>query len=301
MKVLIIGSEGFIGRTAAAYFESNGYDVYCVDVIDKPGAKYYRISPQHLDFATLFNQFNSLDVCINASGAANVQASFKDTLQDFQLNTHNVMLIAEAIRRIQPACKLINLSSAAVYGNPKVLPVVEEASPAPQSPYGWHKLLSEQICREYAEQFGVNTLSLRLFSAYGEGQKKLLFWDIYQKVLNAKDGAIEMFGTGNETRDFIYIGDVMQALECAVKEATCNGQTINVASGLSTSIADAVKTFLNEAAMAHINPRFLGNNKEGDPLYWQADIRKLEQLGFVQRVPLNLGLKSTIAWMKNQS
>jgi dTDP-glucose 4,6-dehydratase/UDP-glucose 4-epimerase len=211
------------------------------------------------------------------------------------------MLIAEAIRRRQSECKLINLSSAAVYGNPKVLPVAEDAQLVPQSPYGWHKLLSEQICREYAEQFGVKTISLRIFSAYGEGQKKLLFWDTYQKVINTKDGTIEMFGTGNETRDFIYIGDVMQAMECVVNEASFNGQTINVASGLSTSIADAVNVFLKEAGMLHIQPNFLGNNKEGDPIYWQADIRKLEQLGFVQPVSLSLGLKRTIEWMQNKS
>jgi UDP-glucose 4-epimerase len=299
MKILIIGSEGFIGKTAVCYFKAKGDEVFSVDVIDNADDRYYRISPDSHDFSGIFLHFKELDVCLNASGAANVQQSFQRTLEDFRMNTHNVLLIAEGIRKHQAGCKLINLSSAAVYGNPQHLPITEEAIPAPQSPYGWHKLISEQICREYAEQFGIQTLSLRLFSAYGEGQKKLLFWDIFQKTSQATGNTIEMFGTGKETRDFIYIGEVLKAIDCVIKDGLYKGEVINIASGIATTIAEAVNTFLSFAA-PHITARFLGNNKQGDPLYWQADIQKLQGLGFVPQVSLADGLKTTWTWMQGQ-
>ena len=298
-KILIIGSEGFIGKAAVNYFTTRGKEVFCADIIEKSDPRYYKISSLQTSFSDIFNHFASLDVCINASGAANVQQSFKDTPGDFQLNTHNVLLIAEAIRRLQPACKLINLSSAAVYGNPKQLPICETAIATPLSPYGWHKLMSEQICREYTEQFGLQTQSLRLFSAYGEGQKKLLFWDVYQKILHSSDKNIELFGTGKETRDFIYIGDVMRAVECIIRNGSFDGSAINIGSGIDTTINEAVNILLKEAAPG-FEIRYTGDNKKGDPLYWQADIKKLQDLGYASGISLHEGLKTTWKWLKDQ-
>jgi dTDP-glucose 4,6-dehydratase/UDP-glucose 4-epimerase len=299
LRILIIGSEGFIGKAAVSYFEAKGHEVFCVDVLERPGPRYYKITRTPLSFSDIFDHFTSLDVCINASGAANVQQSFTDTSGDFQLNTYNVLLIAEAIRRLQSACKLINLSSAAVYGNPKQLPICETAIVKPLSPYGWHKLMSEQICREYTEQFNLQTQSLRVFSAYGEGQKKLLFWDVYQKILSSTDNNIELFGTGRETRDFIYISDVMQAVECVISNGNFDGSAINIASGVATTINEAANIFLEEAAPG-FRIRYTGDNKHGDPLYWQADIKKLQNLGFTPGISLHQGLKATWKWLKDR-
>jgi dTDP-glucose 4,6-dehydratase/UDP-glucose 4-epimerase len=299
LRILIIGSEGFIGKAAAAYFEAKGYEVFCVDILEKSDRSYYKVSPTPVSFSDTFDHFGSVDVCINASGAANVQQSFRDTPGDFQLNTYNVLLIAETIRRLQPNCKLINLSSAAIYGNQKQLPVCETALPMPLSPYGWHKLMSEQICREYTEQFGIKTQSLRIFSTYGEGQKKLLFWDVYQKIGKSTDNTIELFGTGEETRDFIYINDMMRALESVISNAAFDGSAINIASGTATSINEAVSIFLTEAAPG-FTIRYTGNNKQGDPLYWQADIKKLQDLGYTPGISLQEGLKATWKWLKDQ-
>jgi len=299
LRILIIGSEGFIGKAAAAYFITKGDEVFCVDIFDKPDSRYFKVSSSDISFSDIFSQIPSLDVCINASGAANVQQSFWDTRGDFQLNTYNVLLIADAMRRQQPTCKLINLSSAAVYGNPKQLPICESAITKPLSPYGWHKLMSEQICREYTEQFGVQSQSLRVFSVYGEGQRKLLFWDVYQKVLKSSNKNIELFGTGKETRDFMYIGDVIRAVECVIRNGSFDGSAINIASGTATTIHEAVNIFLKEAA-PDLTIRYTGDNKHGDPLYWHADIKKLQELGYTPGIPLNQGLKATWKWLKDQ-
>ena len=82
---------------------------------------------------------------------------------------------------------------------------------APISPYGVHKQMGEELCSYYNRYMVTISAVLRIFSAYGSGLRKQLLWDIYQKYLNT--GRIDLFGTGNETRDFIHISDILRALE----------------------------------------------------------------------------------------
>ncbi|RIW11801.1 SDR family oxidoreductase, partial [Algoriphagus lacus] len=142
MKYLIIGSKGFIGKNLFEYFQ-NSHDiiVWGADIIfDLENlSNYFFLDSLNPDYNLLFN-FETFDVCINCSGAANVGDSLINPLRDFQLNTLNVFKILDAIRTFQPTCKFINLSSAAVYGNPVILPISESALTLPLSPYGFHKM-----------------------------------------------------------------------------------------------------------------------------------------------------------------
>ncbi|HOK51404.1 MAG TPA: NAD-dependent epimerase/dehydratase family protein [Bacteroidales bacterium] len=294
MKILIIGSEGFIGSNAFRYFSHAGYEVYSADLVIKQMEKYTTINPDLSDFSKLFHQ-QAYDVCLNASGAANVQISFSHTLVDYTLNTTNVYMILDAIRKYNPNCKYINISSAAVYGNPQYLPIDENHPIKPLSPYGWHKYYSELICKEFYEMFNIPTISIRVFSAYGPGLRKQLFWDLYQKALNSN--VIKLFGTGNETRDFIYIDDLLFAIERIIKTADFQGQVINVASGQETSIKNAVTTFLYLFGFKG-KYIFTGQEKVGDPVRWQANIGKLKNLGFNIHISLEEGLKKYIEWIR---
>ena len=183
MKILIIGSRGFIGHHLFSYFSEKGNEVWGTDVVDDyiNKERYFLIDASNSDYSSVF-QSAEFDLCVNCSGAANVPESLKNPLRDYYLNTVNVFKILEAIRKFQPACKFINLSSAAVYGNPKQMPVKEDARPDPLSPYGFHKLQAEQICKEFYDFYNIRTCSLRIFSVYGPGLKKQLFWDLYNKA-----------------------------------------------------------------------------------------------------------------------
>jgi len=297
MKLLIIGSEGFIGSNAVKYFKTQGYTVTCADIILKDEPNYILINPESPSFTDLFRT-QLYDVVINATGAANVQFSFTYPHVDYVLNTANVYAILEAIRLYNPQSTFINLSSAAVYGNPTQLPIKETDAVKPLSPYGYHKHYSEQICKEYHDLFNIKTISLRIFSAYGEGLKKQLFWDLFNKA-KAATTHIEMFGTGNETRDFIYVKDLVYAIECVMKNNYFTGGTINIASGTESSIREAVTAFL-KAYNPTLEVRFSGNNKKGDPLNWRADISTLESLGFLAQYSLKEGIKETVQWLKEQ-
>lgn len=294
MKILIIGSKGFIGSHCVDFFQSKGYDVWQADVNKSSDKNFYKIERQNSDFSLVFKE-HQFDVCINASGSAHVGFSFENPSKDFELNVANVQKILVAIRDYNPKCKFINFSSAAVYGNPQTLPIKENSICKPLSPYGFHKLQSELLLTEYHKFFGLNTCSLRVFSAYGPRLKKQLFWDLYQKSLESHE--ILLFGAGNETRDFIYIDDLLQIIDLVIQNSLFQGSICNVASQIETTIAEAAQVFIN-AFYPEKKVVFNGQTKIGDPDNWVADMEILKKYGFEPRFNLHLGLKKYVEWLK---
>ncbi|GGF08358.1 NAD-dependent epimerase/dehydratase family protein [Flavobacterium limi] len=294
MKILIIGSKGFIGSHCVDYFSNKGFEVWEADVNASQKEKFYKIERKNSDFSVAFKE-NKFDVCINASGSAHVGFSFENPSLDFELNVVNVQKILVAIRDYNSNCKFINFSSAAVYGNPKVLPISESTDCKPLSPYGFHKLQSELLLTEYHKFFGLNTCSLRVFSAYGPGLKKQLFWDLYQKA--AQNNAVSLFGTGNETRDFIFIDDLLEIIKLIIDKSPFTGSIYNVASNTETTIAQAANVFIKE-----FSPQkklvFNGETKIGDPNNWVADISKISEMGFQKTVGIEEGIKKYAKWVK---
>jgi dTDP-glucose 4,6-dehydratase/UDP-glucose 4-epimerase len=295
MKILIIGSKGFIGQHCVQFFNETNHDVWTADVVeDTKETQYFQISTIQTNFDFIFKQ-QIFDVCINASGSANVAFSFESPETDFELNVYNVHKLLIAIQKYNPTCKFINFSSAAVYGNPLKLPISEVFTTKPLSPYGFHKLQSENLLKVYHRFFGVHTCSLRVFSAYGEGLKKQLFWDLYEKAQG--NNKIELFGTGEETRDFIHIKDLVNVVGLLIKNASFEGNIFNVASGQETKIADAVKIFFNlySPEKEYI---FSGKQKIGDPNNWQADISEIRYMGFQPTINLKEGLNLYVQWLR---
>ncbi len=295
--ILIIGSKGFIGSHLLNFFLKSERDVLHADVAtDYTSNNYLKISDASIDFARLFADFD-ISFCINASGAASVPESIENPHMDFQLNAINVHHILEAIRRFRPVCKLINLSSAAVYGNPISQPVSENHPTQPISPYGYHKLMSELLCAEYARLFGLRTCSVRIFSAYGEGLTKQLFWDLHRKT--TQSGSVILFGTGLEKRDFIHVSDVCRGLELIERQGSFHGDCYNLASGTSVAIKSAVDIFIRNIGWKG-ELSFKGDSRIGDPTHWEADLTKLKSLGFEPIVGLEQGLRRYAEWLKEK-
>lgn len=297
MKILVIGSKGFIGTNLSITFrETYSYEVFECDVsVDYDKKNYYLIDATNADYHRLFELYK-FDICINCSGAASVGDSLVNPLRDFTLNTYNVFKILDAIRLYQPKCRLINLSSAAIYGNPQELPIVENANSHPISPYGLHKLQAEMILKEFYTHYGVGNCSLRIFSAYGSGLRKQLFWDIFQKAKLAAQ--IELYGTGEESREFIHVKDIAAAIHCCIENAAFEGEAINVANGNETTISQAVQTFLSFFPK-HKQVSFNGQVKVGDPLYWKADVSALKNMGYMPAVNLPSGLQNYFKWVSH--
>jgi len=286
MRVFIIGSTGFIGSHLISAMRTSGYTVIEDSEIGKE---------QQTSRISRFLKSYQPDVCVNCSGAAHVSRSFDEPFHDFSRNTVEVYQFLDAIRIYSPHTRFVHLSSAAVYGSPKVLPISETAATNPVSPYGFHKLAAESFCREFTMLYGIKTTSLRIFSAYGPGLRKQILWDAYQKWKQSP--VIDLFGTGEETRDFIFIHDLCSAIEAVIRNGPFGGEAINVASGVSISIRDVIAIFERELG-GEKKFRFVGHKRTGDPDYWHADISLLKGLGFAVQTPIETGIKVTAQWQK---
>jgi len=294
VKILIIGSKGFIGSHCVSFFSKEHEVWQCDVVVDYTSPNYLLLDASNADYNDVF-QNQQFDICINCSGAASVPDSIKNPQRDFILNTHNVFKQLDAIRKYNANCKYINLSSAAVYGNPVELPVTENQELAPISPYGMHKKMAEEICKEFYNLYAIETCSLRVFSAYGNGLKKQLFWDLYQKYKSNK--SIVLYGTGNESRDFININDLVVAINCVMLQDEFEGGVINVANGKELAIKTVVTLFFKQID-PEINFSFEGQKRVGDPINWVANIDKLSMKGYKQKVGIEEGISNYVKWLK---
>jgi UDP-glucose 4-epimerase len=295
MKILIIGSKGFIGSACYSYLKMNfENEVYGADVVvDYNDSKYFLIDNSNSDYKELFKKYQ-FNWCINCAGASSVPDSFTNPLRDYFLNVHLVTLLLNAIKEGNNDCKFIQLSSAAVYGNPQTLPIKENHILSPLSPYGIHKKQAEEICGLYHDCFGVNTSVLRIFSAYGPGLRKQLFWDLYQKA-KSNDKMI-LFGTGEETREFIHVKDIVSAIDLVIKTDPEGYRVINIANNDSRTIKNAANIFLKNIGFKGTT-KFDGKNRIGDPLHWNADVSLLNAMGYQQQIHFEHGIKEYGKWV----
>ncbi len=287
MRVLILGSRGFIGSTLDTLFEIQGNDVKTLN------------REEFNNNEKLRKSIETTDVVINCIGSANVGFSYANTSEDFVSNVGVVRIVLEILREQSlKHVKFINLSSASVYGNPKQLPVTESDPIQPLSPYGFHKSMAELLLKEYSQCFGLKTLSLRIFSAYGNGQKKLLLWDLHDKIQKS-DGKIVLFGTGNESRDFIHIGDIAQQILLGIENADFVGESINVANGVEVKISEVVELY-QKYYPQKFDYVFNGEGRLGDPENWCADITWMKQADYRCTIDISEGILTYINWIISQ-
>jgi dTDP-glucose 4,6-dehydratase/UDP-glucose 4-epimerase len=293
--ILIVGANGFIGNHLTNVL-SHDNNVYRCDITEGfSQTNYFRVDALNPDYYKIFKD-NTFDYCINCSGAANVSESLTDPEHDFDLNVRNVMRILTAINNCNKNCKLINISSAAVYGNPSVLPIKTSSPLLPISPYGYHKWMSEIMIEEFTKLLGGKACSLRIFSAYGDGQRKMLLWDLLQQIARSPQN-IQLFGTGEESRDYIHIQDIIQQIRLVMQYGSFTGEVYNVANGKEVFIKD-VATLYEQYMHLPEKIKFTSSRRQGDPLNWRADISQMLEWGYQQSIPIELGIKMYIAWAK---
>ena len=246
-------------------------------------------------FISIIGEFQP-DLLIHCAGSASVPYSMQEPYDDFRQSAGVTAFILETIRKHRHSCHFVFLSSAAVYGNPSKLPVGEESPCRPISPYGYHKSMCEMLCKEYETIYGVRSSVLRIFSAYGERLRKQVIFDLCRKFSGPSLKTVEVYGTGEETRDFIHARDIAQAID-RIHNAGGPG-IFNVASGIQTSIREVIELIKN-CFRSNKEIVYSGSTRPGDPLYWQADISRLSSSGFRQEIPLNEGIRNYCRWFKS--
>lgn len=298
--VLVTGVAGFIGRYVARHFSRQGWQVIGTDNSQPENApladlsKYQRLQLPTPEFDSLLQTYKP-DALIHCAGRASIALSVSDPAPDFYSNTVLTFNILDSLRLNAPTCKFIFLSSAAVYGNPSQLPISETHSTLPISPYGFHKLQSEQLCLEFAKIYSQPTASVRIFSAYGAGLRRQVMWDICQKAISQKN--LNLQGTGNESRDFVHALDIARAVDIICDRAPMFGEVYNLGSGREVSIFELANIVLRALDNDSI-PQFDNIVPIGNPLNWQADIANLKKLGFTPNISLEKGIQTFVSWCR---
>lgn len=292
--VLVTGSSGFIGSRIANELVRAGHRVVGVDRRMVPHLRFEQIECDLLSM-DLVGFLSSLapEMVVHCAGNANVSVSVQNPSLDFESNTVVLHRLLNSIKASHLCPRFVFMSSAAVYGNPSALPIAEGTLSRPISPYGIHKKMCEDLCEYFARVEAIPAVVARIFSAYGAGLRKQLFWDLAAKI--GKGGPVELFGTGNETRDFIHVNDVVRAVLLLLERG--EPKVYNIASGEETTIRTAASLLITSMKGSVDRLRFNGMVKEGDPLYWRADVSSLQSLGFKTSMHMEAGLEDYAHWI----
>lgn len=299
--VLVCGAAGFIGSHACRALAAAGYVVACVSRTSPAGPVAKHAAQQSFigdlkdrAFAERVLQAVKPHRIIFAAGPADVQQSMEDPARDFAEQSMPLLNVLAASRKANRPPGILLVSSAAVYGQPTALPVSETASATPLSPYGFHKLMQESMLAEFRALYGIPTCSARAFSTLGPGQRRLAVWDITRRAMR---GVLDLPGTGEESRDYLYADDLARALVYIVSRGRFEGEIYNVASGREVLIRELAREVFASLGI-HGEPRFTGVALPGSPARWRADISRLRSLGFEPETKLEEAVARTVDWIR---
>jgi UDP-glucose 4-epimerase len=307
-QIWITGARGFIGRHLACWLHRQGHTVAGIGHGPWTPAEARAwgverwlnggIHAGHLQ--QLLRGGRSPDCIFHLAGGSSVGASIDNPYEDF---TRTVAATAELLEWVrQAAChpRLVTVSSAAVYGAGRTGAIREEQTLLPFSPYGYHKLMMENLCLSYTANYGLPITLVRLFSVYGSWLKKQLLWDLCSS-LAARTGQLVLGGTGEELRDWTEIRDVVRALEFAMGLADAQATTVfNVGSGQATSVG-TIAAMVLESWPAQARVVFSGKARPGNPCSLVADDWFLRKQGFRWNIPVERGVRDYVAWYLQSS
>jgi UDP-glucose 4-epimerase len=277
MRWLITGGNGFLGSSVADYLARAGKTVIGLtrqaDLPDRLQRREYPASVKAL--ADLIRD-EQPDCIFHAAGAASVGDSWREPGRDFADSVLAWQALLESVRRSELKPKLFLPSSAAVFGDPESLPIPEDAIRRPISPYGYHKLLCEQLAEEYTTLWEIPIVVCRLFSVFGPRQRRLLVWELVEQIFSDAP-MIRLQGTGLEERDYLAVSDFAVALDALSRRPSANLlETFNIGSGASLRVVDLIDIL--QRLTASKKPVVRGKSgRHGDPQHWRADNRRLRE------------------------
>jgi UDP-glucuronate 4-epimerase len=251
-RVLVTGAAGFVGSHTVEAAASAGHDVIAVDSFNDyydPAAKRRNanhvskssgIRIRNLDLLTtdLDGLLSDVEVVVHLAGQPGVRSSWSDFGGYLTQNVALTDAILQSCHRVGVG-RVVYASSSSVYGNADVYPVAESAPTVPSSPYGVTKLAGELLCRAYAENFGLSTVSLRYFTVYGPRQRPDMA--IQRLIRAALDGSpFTLHGDGRQIRDFTFVADVVAANVAAISADVAPGTVVNISGGSSTDMLSVI-------------------------------------------------------------
>jgi UDP-glucose 4-epimerase len=299
MRFLITGAAGFLGSTLANSLVSAGHSVRAVDDLstgtpDKLLREVAFTRGDVNDRPKLWTLLQDIDCVYHLAARVVVPESVLYPREYNTVNVGGTVTLMEAMRDVGVR-RVVFASSGAIYGNLPTQPVKENVVPNPKSPYAVSKLAAEYYTHTIGSLWNIETVCLRIFNAYGPNQQlppthpPVIPYFLKQAHENA---TIVIHGDGNQTRDYIYVDDVVNGLVAAATASAVNRSTINIGSGRETTVRDLARLIV-EITGSH--PEIVYNTRnDGGPNRMCADISLArEKLNFHPRTPLEIGLQMT--------
>ncbi len=299
MRSVVTGAAGFVGSHLSEHLLAQGDEVVGIDSFTDyydPAIKErnlaavldderFTLHREDLLTAPLAELFEGADVVYHLAGQPGVRPSWGKQFGTYvSCNVLATQAVLEAARAVELP-KLVYASSSSVYGDAETYPTPETLRPQPVSPYGVTKLAGEHLCELYRTNFGLPTVSLRFFTVYGPRQRPDM---AFSRLISAgvRGELFELYGTGEQTRDFTYVGDIVRALrQSAVSDFT---GVANIGGGSQISMNEVLE-IVAEVAGEPIVRRLA--KQQGDVRDTAADTRRArEGFGYVPQVQLREGL-----------
>lgn len=302
-RILVTGGAGFIGSHIVEHYHKN-HDVTVLDSLrtghrkNLDGFDVTFVEGSITDRALVFEVMDGIDYVFHLGAMVSVPESMEKPDLCVEMNTTATLYLLEAARTYGIR-KLVLSSSAAIYGDNPVMPKVETMVPEPKSPYAVTKLDGEYYLDMYRRAYGVPTVSLRYFNVYGPRQDPKSPYAaavpiFIHRALRHED--ITIFGDGEQTRDFVYVKDVVAANAFAA-EGEADG-VFNVARGGRITIKELAEEIVARTG-SHSTIHY-GPERAGDVKHSQADVGRLREAGFSAAYPFDEALDETIAYYRTQ-
>ena len=301
MLFLVTGTTGFLGAALANRLAAEGHQVRGIDNLStlspnslSPAIHFTR--GDVLDRPKLWTLLQDVECIVHLAARVLVPESVLYPGEYNNVNVGGTVNLMEAARDAGVK-RVVFISSGAIYGNQDQQPVNEMAVPSPFSPYAVSKLSAEHYVRTIGRHANIQTVCLRVFNAYGPGQQvPPSHAPVVPNFLRqaSQQGSLVVHGNGMQTRDFVFVDDVVQAMMSAAFTEGIDGEVINVGSGVETSILDLVQTI---ASIFDDQPEVIYNPRRGSgPSRMCADLWKAQSLlNYTPQFTLEQGLRRTIA------
>jgi UDP-glucose 4-epimerase len=298
-KILVTGGAGFIGfhlskklvgLPAKVIIYDNLSSGRMENVRDVPKAEF--VKGDILNSKQLYS-LDKADLIFHLAAQVVVPYSMENPIEDFETNARGTLNVLEKARKDDS--RIIFASSAAVYGNPSIMPTPESYGFHPFSCYGLSKVVGEEYCEMYAKQYGLDVTVLRFANVYGSRCHGVIS-DFFDKISRNRS-KLEIIGTGLQSRDFVHVSDVVEALLSAAALEKALGETFNIGFGKTTKIIDLAKLILkilnltNKTTITTTNVSWHGDI---DAIWFDITKAKRE-LGWNPRIRLENHIKTLIA------
>lgn len=304
MHILVTGGSGFIGSHLVGWLLKQGHTVRVLDNFSSGRRELLApvlesielIEGDIRDLATIQSAVSGIDLIFHLAALVSVTESVEHPLRTQAVNATGSLQVFEAARAAHIQ-RVVQASSCAVYGNTERLPISEAEPPAPLSPYAVTKLAAEQLGQLYSQLYDLEVVALRFFNVYGPRQDPT---SPYAAVVPRFIAALRsgqqptIFGDGGQSRDFIFVGDIVRALWTAATTPNIAGSVFNVGCGQAWSILDLARE-ISDILGVPLAPNF-APQRQGEVRHSRADVSLFaERAGFRAMVSLREGLEAAVA------